>query len=207
MAAATDCQLLVPIGQWVMSEACAQARRWLDSGVGALPVAVNVSIPQIQPELPDAIQRALSQFQLPPSCLQLEITESLLVRDLEKALSVLTQISDTGVRIAIKNFGTGYTPPSLLKTLPISILKIDQSFLRGLGEDPEDAAIVSAIIAMARALALRVAAEGVENEKQLAMLYSVGCDEYQGSKLSEPLLPDEVLKCLRKTGHTSLDFA
>lgn len=207
IAAATESQLLVPLGEWVISTACAQARRWLDAGLEAVPIAVNVNMQQLQADLPIVIGNMLRKHDIPSSCLQLEITESLLIRDLEKAASALQQISDSGILIAVEDFGTGYTPPSLLKTLPIGILKIDQSFVRNLEEDAEDAAIVSALIAMARALALRVVAEGVENEKQLAMLKSMGCDEYQGYLFSEPMPPDELLQRLRESRHTNANFA
>lgn len=207
IAAATESQLLVPLGEWVISTACAQARRWLDAGLETVPIAVNVNMQQLQADLPVIIGNMLRKYDIPSSCLQLEITESLLILDLEKAASVLQQISDSGVLIAVEDFGTGYTPPSLLKTLPIGILKIDQSFVRNLEEDAEDAAIVSALIAMARALALRVVAEGVESEKQLAMLKSMGCDEYQGYLFSEPMPPDELLQRLLESRHTNANFA
>jgi diguanylate cyclase (GGDEF)-like protein len=184
----SDSAQLIAIGEWVISAACAQAKRWLDAGSSfpKLPIAVNVAIPQIHAELPGAIAKALKKHGIPPSCLQLEITESLLIRDLEKATSVLREISESGITIAIDDFGTGYSSLSVLKALPIDILKIDQSFVRDLGKNLGDTAIVAAIVNMARALALRVVAEGVENEEQLAILRSLGCDEYQGFYYSEP---------------------
>jgi diguanylate cyclase (GGDEF)-like protein len=201
ISAAADHRLLLPIGEWVISAACAQARQWLDSGIDALsmPIAINVTIPELQPDFPVAIRNTLKNYGIPPSCLQLEITESLLVRDLERVSSVLQEISDSGITIAIDDFGTGYSSLSLLKTLPIDILKIDQSFVRDLSEEPGETAIVSAIISMARALALRVVAEGVETETQLALLRTLGCDEYQGYLFSEPLPPDEFMQRLLET--------
>jgi diguanylate cyclase (GGDEF)-like protein len=201
ISAAADHRLLLPIGEWVISAACAQARQWLDSGIDALslPIAINVTIPELQPGFPAAIRTMLTNCGIPPSCLQLEITESLLVRDLERVSSVLQEISDSGITIAIDDFGTGYSSLSLLKTLPIDILKVDQSFVRDLSEEPGETAIVSAIISMARALALRVVAEGVENEMQLALLRTLGCDEYQGYYFSEPLPPNELMQRLLET--------
>jgi diguanylate cyclase (GGDEF)-like protein len=190
----SDSAQLVAIGEWVIEAACAQAKRWLDAGSSfpKLPIAVNVAIPQIHAELPGAIDKALKKHGIPPSCLQLEITESLLIRDIEKATSVLREISESGITIAIDDFGTGYSSLSVLKALPIDILKVDQSFVRDLGKNLGDTAIVAAIVNMARALALRVVAEGVENEEQLAILRSLGCDEYQGYFFSEPQ-PAEIL--------------
>jgi EAL domain-containing protein (putative c-di-GMP-specific phosphodiesterase class I) len=201
ISAAADHRLLLPIGEWVISAACAQARQWLDSGIDALsmPIAINVTIPELQPGFPAAIRTMLTNCGIPPSCLQLEITESLLVRDLERVSSVLQEISDSGITIAIDDFGTGYSSLSLLKTLPIDILKVDQSFVRDLSEEPGETAIVSAIISMARALALRVVAEGVENEMQLALLKTLGCDEYQGYYFSEPLPANELMQRLLET--------
>jgi diguanylate cyclase (GGDEF)-like protein len=198
---ASESGQLVPIGEWVISAACTQAKRWLDEGTKfpKIPIAINIAIPQIHAELPGALAKALRKHGIPPSCLQLEITESLLIRDLQKATSVLREISETGITIAIDDFGTGYSSLSVLKALPIDILKIDQSFVRDLGKNPGDTAIVAAIVNMARALALRVVAEGVENNKQLAILESLGCDEYQGYYYSEPLPADMFIKQILQT--------
>jgi diguanylate cyclase len=191
---AADSGQLITIGEQVLSAACAQAKRWIDgrSALPKLPIAVNIAIPQIHPDLPGAIRNTLSRYDIPPSCLQLEITESLLIRDLETATAVLQEISESGITIAIDDFGTGYSSLSVLKALPIDILKIDQSFVRDLGKDSGSNAIVAAIINMARALALRVVAEGVETEEQLAILRSLGCDEYQGYLFSRPLPADSL---------------
>jgi EAL domain-containing protein (putative c-di-GMP-specific phosphodiesterase class I) len=143
----------------------------------------------------------LKKYGLPPSCLQLEITESLLERDLERVSTVLHELNDSGITIAIDDFGTGYSSLSMLKALPIDILKVDQSFVRDLTEEPGETAIVSAIISMARALALRVVAEGVESEAQLALLGTLGCDEYQGYLFSEPMAADDLMQRLLETRH------
>jgi diguanylate cyclase (GGDEF)-like protein len=198
MQAATDTGQVVPIGEWVISAACAQARLWQDSDkiFPHMPIAVNIAIPQIYADLPEVIHRALRKYDVPPSSLQLEITESLLIRDVEKATSVLREISESGITIAIDDFGTGYSSLSVLKSLPIDILKIDQSFVRDLGKDLGDNAIVAAIVNMARALALRVVAEGVETLEQLNILRDLGCDEHQGYYYSRPLPADKLISQL-----------
>lgn len=201
---AMDSGHLVAIGDWVIAAACRQARAWLDMDgcQNNLPIAINVAIPQIHADLPESLLSMLRKYDLHPSCLQMEITESLLIRDLEKATAVLQQIGESGISIAIDDFGTGYSSLSVLKALPIDILKIDQSFVRDLGKSVGDTAIVAAIVNMARALALRVIAEGVESKEQLAILRSLGCDEYQGYFHSQPM-PAAALAHLTKQTATN----
>ncbi|WP_420476975.1 putative bifunctional diguanylate cyclase/phosphodiesterase [Noviherbaspirillum sp. ST9] len=196
--AASDTGMLVSIGEWVIAAACAQARQWRDEGIPmpTIPIAVNVAIPQIYADLPEIIERELRRQQVPPSSIQLEITESLVITDTEKATAVLREISESGITIAIDDFGTGYSSLSILKTLPIDILKIDQSFVRDLGKNASDTAIVAAIVNMARALALRVVAEGVETREQLAVLHDLGCDEHQGYFYSKPLPAGDLVQTL-----------
>lgn len=187
--AASDTTQVVSIGEWVIAAACEQARRWQDAydGFPKLPIAVNIAMPQIYADLPDVIFRSLCKYDLPPDSLQLEITESLLIRDVEKASAVLREIGGKGITIAIDDFGTGYSSLSVLKSLPIDIVKIDQSFVRDLGRTRDDNAIVAAIVNMARAMTLHVVAEGVETEQQLTILRDLGCDEHQGYYYSKPL--------------------
>ena len=189
MPAAIETGQVVAIGEWVIATACAQAREWQEAEdeFPHLPIAVNIAIPQIYANLPEVIYRELRRHEIAPSWLQLEITESLVIRDVEKATCVLKEISENGITIAMDDFGTGYSSLSVLKRLPIDILKIDQSFVRDLGKDLGDNAIVAAVVNMARALALRVVAEGVETEEQLAILRDLGCDEHQGYLYSRPL--------------------
>lgn len=203
MPAAMDTGQVVSIGEWVISAACAQARFWQqrENFLPTIPIAVNIAIPQIYADLPDVIGRALRKYDVPSSSLQLEITESLLIRDVEKATSVLREISESGISIAIDDFGTGYSSLSVLKALPIDILKIDQSFVRDLGKDLGDNAIVAAIVNMARALALRVVAEGVETQEQLSILRELGCDEHQGYFYSRPLPADALAAQLMETSN------
>jgi diguanylate cyclase (GGDEF)-like protein len=189
MNVADETGQIVQIGEWVIYAACAQARLWRDAdpAMPSLPIAVNIATPQIYADLPAVIDRALNLYNLPSSCLQLEITESLVIDDVKKASSVLREISNRGIKIAIDDFGSGYSSLSVLKALPIDVLKIDQSFVRDLGRGLGDNAIVTAVINMARAMTLRVVAEGVETEEQRTILHDLGCDEHQGFLYSVPL--------------------
>lgn len=198
--AAMDCGLIVEIGDWVISAACAQIREWQDAGLGffEMPLAINIAIPQIRPELPDYLRQELRRHRIHPSCLQLEITESLLIRDLDRVTAILQEINKGGITIAIDDFGTGYSSLSRLKALPIDTLKIDQSFVRNLEQDMNDSAIIAAIVNMAHALGLKVVAEGVETEAQLKILKDLQCDEHQGFLYSEPLSAADLVTLLDK---------
>jgi diguanylate cyclase (GGDEF)-like protein len=197
---ASDGGMLAPIGRWVVQTACAQAHAWQECATMAnLPISINIALPQIDADLPAYVLGLLREQGLSPRLLQLEITESLLMRDLERASAMLREMSEGGITIAIDDFGSGYSSLSVLKTLPIDILKIDQSFVRDLGKSAGDTAIVAAVVNMARALALRVVAEGVETPEQLALLKSLGCDEYQGYYYSKPLPPEFLLRQMSQT--------
>lgn len=197
---AADSGLLAPIGRWVIGAACAQAQAWQSHPAMAnLPIAINIALPQIDGELAGLVQALLRQHGLPPRLLHLELTESTLMRDLDRARDVLRQLSEGGITVAIDDFGSGYSSLSVLKSLPIDVLKIDQSFVRDLGKTAGDTAIVAAIVGMARALALRVVAEGVETGEQLALLKSLGCDEYQGFYYSKALPPDFLERQMSQT--------
>jgi len=187
--AAMEGGLVTEIGDWVISAACAQIREWQDVGldVSATPLAINIAIPQIRPELPAYLNQELDRYGVNSSCLQLEITESLLIRDMDRVAAILQEINQSGITIAIDDFGTGYSSLSRLKALPIDILKIDQSFVRNLERDMNDRAIIAAIVNMAHALGLKVVAEGVETEAQLHILRELHCNEHQGYLYSEPL--------------------
>jgi len=197
---AADSGLLAPIGRWVIAAACAQMQAWQrNKDMANLPIAINIALPQIDAELPAHMLDMLREHGLPPRLLHLELTESMLMRDLDRAGSMLRQMSEGGITIAIDDFGSGYSSLSVLKSLPIDILKIDQSFIRDLGKSAGDTAIVAAVVSMARALALRVVAEGVETREQLALLKSLGCDEYQGYYYSKPLPADFLERQMSQT--------
>ncbi|MDK9725966.1 MAG: GGDEF domain-containing response regulator [Sterolibacteriaceae bacterium MAG5] len=184
---ADESGLIVGIGEWVLRQACAQAKIWNDKGYG-IYVAVNVSAVQFgQPRLLEVVSRALAETGLAPEALQLEITESVLMQDAESAIGMLRAFKGMGVRISVDDFGTGYSSLSYLKRFPIDILKIDKSFVRDLPEDEEDTAIVRAIIALARSLRLTTVAEGVETGEQRTFLDGAGCNRFQGYFFSRPI--------------------
>ncbi|MEX0682909.1 MAG: EAL domain-containing protein [Dehalococcoidia bacterium] len=179
---------IVPIGDWVIRTACAQVARWLEDGLPAVPVSVNVSGHQLQhSDLVATIQNALMDAGLPPRFLHLEITEGVVLQDVSKAVIILRALREMGVEISIDDFGTGYSSLTYLKRLPVDSVKIDRSFIADLATDPNDAAIATAIIAMAHSIGLRVIAEGIETEEQLAFLRSHGCDEMQGFLEGRPV--------------------
>ncbi|MEE4358935.1 MAG: EAL domain-containing protein [Desulfococcaceae bacterium] len=194
---AEECGLIVPIGQWVLREVCRQVREWLDSGLRAVPVAVNISALECRHKsFSDGVALILKETGLPPHYLELELTESILMHDAESSMSVLESLRAMGVKIAIDDFGTGYSSLSYLKRFPISSLKIDRSFVCDMTSDPSDATIVSAVIGMGRNLRLRIIAEGVETQEQLVFLQTHHCDEGQGFHFSHPLAADEFAQLL-----------
>jgi len=201
---AEETGLIVPIGRWVLHEACAEAVRWQRRGLAPLPVAVNLSPRQFAGEhLLDDIDEALRASGLPPALLQLEVTESMVMRNVSRAVKVLDAIRSRGARLAIDDFGTGYSSMSLLKQLPIDTIKIDRSFVRDLPADSEDCAIVQAIISMAKALDLMIIAEGVETAAQEAFLRVLGCDEMQGFLFSRPVVAEELAKFVQSTSRVT----
>jgi diguanylate cyclase (GGDEF)-like protein/PAS domain S-box-containing protein len=192
--------LIVPIGLWVLRTACSQARKWQDEGLLSVPVAVNVSAVQFrQRGFCELIRKVLHDVGLAPRYLELELTETLLLSSAEVTLSVLQELKSMGLSLAIDDFGTGYSSLSYLKRFPVSKLKIDRSFVRDIAVNPDDAAIATAIISMAKSLRLKVIAEGVENESQMSFLRTHQCDEIQGYYFSKPLTVDKVSDKLRNT--------
>jgi diguanylate cyclase (GGDEF)-like protein/PAS domain S-box-containing protein len=190
--------LIVPIGEWVLRTACAQARKWQDEGLPAVSVAVNVSAVQFRQEgFCEVIRRVLSETGLAPQYLELELTESLLLANADVTLSVLKELKSMGLTLAIDDFGTGYSSFSYLRQFRVGKLKIDRSFVRDVAVNPDDAAITTAIISMAKSLHLKVIAEGVETEAQMSFLRAHQCDEIQGYYFSKPLAVDKIADKLR----------
>jgi diguanylate cyclase (GGDEF)-like protein/PAS domain S-box-containing protein len=190
--------LIVSIGKWVLRTACLQARAWQDEGLSGVTVAVNVSAIQFRQDgFCELIRSVLRDTGLAPQHLELELTESLLLANAEETLSVIRELKAIGVTLAIDDFGTGYSSFSYLRQFRVSKLKIDRTFIRDVAINPDDAAITSAIINMAKGLNLRVIAEGVENEAQMSFLREHQCDEIQGYYFSKPLAVEEVANKLR----------
>jgi diguanylate cyclase (GGDEF)-like protein/PAS domain S-box-containing protein len=195
---AEETGLINDIGEWVLREGCRQAKEWLDMGLARRRMAVNLSARQFSDKaFLDMVTRVLAESRLDPTLLELEITESQVMRQTEGMIMLLNRLSEMGVQLAIDDFGTGYSSLSYLKRLPIQKLKIDQSFIRDITVDPNDTAIVVAIINMAKSLELDTIAEGVETAGQLALLRSKGCREGQGYYFSPPLPAQEVYPLLR----------
>jgi diguanylate cyclase (GGDEF)-like protein/PAS domain S-box-containing protein len=193
---AEETGLIVPIGEWVLRTACQKIRDWRDQGI-ELPVAVNLSARQFrQRNLAQTINDILSETGVPPSYLEIEITESDVMENAESAIATLDELKARGVNISIDDFGTGYSSLSYLKRFPLDILKIDRSFVRDIAFDSDDAAIVEAIIALARSLDIKVVAEGVERESQVVFLNRSGCDFAQGYLFSPPVKAGEIGKLL-----------
>ncbi|OGU24646.1 MAG: diguanylate cyclase [Hydrogenophilales bacterium RIFOXYD1_FULL_62_11] len=189
--------LIVPIGRWVLREACRQVQAWLDSGLPAVPVAVNISAVEFRHDsFLKWLALILKETGLEPRYLQLELTESILMHDAESSASVLEALKIMGVRLAIDDFGTGYSSLSYLKRFPIDTLKIDQSFVRDIVTDADDATIVAAVIGMGKNLKQRVIAEGVETHEQLAFLQARHCDEGQGFHFSHPVSAERFSRLL-----------
>ena len=196
---AEETSLVIPIGEWALAEVCRQAKAWLNEGVVAVPVAVNLASTHLREHnLPDLVARMLEKHALPPMYLEIEVTESILMADPELSYATAKRLNELGVHLSIDDFGTGYSSLSYLKRLPIAALKIDQSFVRDLASDPDDAAIITAIIAMAHTLKLKVIAEGVETEAQRVFLKTHGCDEFQGYLMSRPVEADEFARLIER---------
>ena len=185
---AEDCGLIVPIGHWVLLEACRQFKAWIDDGLTPGSIAVNISAVEFNHKsFVTDVNKILSDTQLMAHCLQLEITESVLMKDAQASTDILLTLKDIGIQLAVDDFGTGYSSLSYLQQFPIDVLKIDQSFVRELSIESQSGFIVNAIISMAKSLNLKVVAEGVETDQQLDFLRNLNCEEGQGYIFSKPL--------------------
>ncbi|MBV8404206.1 MAG: EAL domain-containing protein [Gammaproteobacteria bacterium] len=197
---AEECSLLDAIGEWVLFEACRQAKAWQKDGLRPMRVAVNLAPSQFRlANLVEQIRRALEAAQLDPQYLEVELTESAVMSDAEESIVILESISRMGVLVSVDDFGTGYSSMSYLRRFPIDKLKIDRCFVTEMTRRPEDASIVRAIISLAHSLHLKVIAEGVETPEQLALLNELGCDQYQGFFFSPALLPVQFADLVKKS--------
>jgi diguanylate cyclase (GGDEF)-like protein/PAS domain S-box-containing protein len=195
---AEDCGLIVPIGNWVLREACKQARTWMDAGLPLATMAVNISAMEFRDEdFLDGVFRILRETGLDPAALELELTESVLMKRAESTQSILKILRGSGIQLAVDDFGTGYSSLSYLRKFPIDALKIDQSFIRQITTAPDETTIVTAVISMGRSLKLRVVAEGVETLEELTFLQAHQCEEAQGYYFSRPVLPERFAQLLK----------
>jgi diguanylate cyclase (GGDEF)-like protein/PAS domain S-box-containing protein len=200
IALAEETGLIVPIGEWVLHTACSQQRKWIERGLPAIDIAVNLSPRQfVHRQLADDISRVLSKARCDAGSLVLEITESTVMHNPGRAVALLNELRESGVRFAIDDFGTGYSSLAYLKRYPIDYLKIDRSFIADVPRDPGNTAITQAIVAMAHSLGLKVIAEGVETREQLAFLREHGCDEVQGFYFSKAVPEAEATALLEKS--------
>ena len=197
---AEDCGLIVPIGHWALREACQQARTWMKAGLPLRAMAVNISAMEFRHEnFLDGVFAIIEETGMDPACLELELTESVLMKRTEYTKEVLEPLKARGVQIAVDDFGTGYSSLSYLRKFPIDALKIDQSFIHQITTVPDETVIVTAVISMGRSLNLRVVAEGVESHEELAFLQAHQCEEAQGYYFSRPVIAEDFAKLL-KTG-------
>jgi EAL domain-containing protein (putative c-di-GMP-specific phosphodiesterase class I) len=195
---AEETGLIVPIGKWALRTACLQARKWAKEGLPSLRIAVNLSPRQFMSDtLLEDVMGTIAETGMNPHRIELEVTESVMIREPERAVKLLRSLKSIGVRLTIDDFGTGYSSLAYLKRLPIDCMKIDASFVRGIPVDASDVAITETILAMAASLGLKVVAEGVETADQMYFLERRGCDEMQGFYFSKPLPAEDVPAYLR----------
>ena len=194
---AEETGLIIPIGQWILESVCARIKEWERAGLPIVKLAVNISAKQFRPTLPRLVAEILARHELDARYLELEITESMIMQNVDGVIAMMGEFQKLGVDLSLDDFGTGYSSLSYLKRFPIDKLKIDQSFVRGIIQDADDQAIARTIISLAKNLGLRVIAEGVETEEQLDFLRTAGCEEIQGYFYSRPLPEDKFVEFLR----------
>ena len=195
--------LIVPLGTWVLEEACRQIVKWRDHDFSPLTVAVNLSAVQFKnANFASDVQSVIERFGIDPRHLELEITESMVMDRVDEVTTLLGQFKELGVQLAIDDFGTGYSSLAYLKRFPVDKLKIDQSFVRDVIVDAEDAAIVKTIIGLSKNLGLECVAEGIESEEQFKRLRDLGCDEAQGHYFSKPMPADDLPQWCNRWGET-----
>jgi EAL domain-containing protein (putative c-di-GMP-specific phosphodiesterase class I) len=203
---AEETGLIAPIGEFVLRQACQQACEWQRQGLAKIRVSVNISVHQLrQGNLTSLVRQVLEETGLAPQYLELELTESQLLDNVDSVIVTFRQLRELGVKLAIDDFGTGYSSLSYLKRFPVHYVKIDQTFIRDLSPGGEDAAITRAIIAMAHSLELKVVAEGVETQAQMDFLKSQNCDEIQGFLISRPVEASAFAELLRAQIDNPLD--
>jgi EAL domain-containing protein (putative c-di-GMP-specific phosphodiesterase class I) len=197
--------LIVPVGEWVLRKACTQNRAWQYAGLTDLRVAVNLSAKQFrQRQFPKTVARILKETGLPPSSLEVELTESVLMTDQETSLEMLEELKALGLFVAMDDFGTGYSSLAFLKRFPVDTLKIDRAFIRDICDNPDDRAICSAIVSLGQALKLEVLAEGVETVGQMNLLHHQGCHLIQGFLYARPMPAEDVWKWLTEEAERKL---
>jgi EAL domain-containing protein (putative c-di-GMP-specific phosphodiesterase class I) len=203
---AEDTGLIVELGEWILNTACRQTVEWHDKGLGRFRIAVNLSPAQFRSKfLKESVENALQSSGLPPDCLELELTESILMEDVEGSAAILQELTELGVSVAVDDFGVGYSSLTQLKRFPVSALKIDRSFVNDMVGSADDSAIVAATIALGHSLRLNVVAEGVEKMEQLAFLREHKCDESQGFLFSKPVSGSELEEWLNARGRSTPD--
>jgi EAL domain-containing protein (putative c-di-GMP-specific phosphodiesterase class I) len=190
--------LIIPIGQWVLMEACRQHRAWLDIGLPSIPISVNISAVQFHDEgFLQMLAGTIRDSGIDPSYLDLEVTESVVMRQPEFVINQLESIKRMGMKLSLDDFGTGFSSLSYLRYFPLDRIKIDQSFIRGLAKTPVNQAIIETVISLGKSLKIKTIAEGIETKQELERLRELQCDEMQGYYFSKPLSSDDLIKWLR----------
>ena len=202
---AEETGLILDLGGWVLEEACRQIRSWLNAGLEPIPIAVNLSARQFNPELPKRLLVPVERHGVPRELLRLEITESLLVRGPEEVIPIMNELVALGFNLSLDDFGTGYSSLAYLKKFPITTLKIDRAFVIGVPDDENDCAIAQAIVAMGKQLRQEIVAEGVETQAQMTFLRGLGCDQLQGYLFSPPVTAEAFEQMVREGRHLSLN--